>query len=133
LATAAQAGAPLGHDFCMLSLSDNLKPWAVIEMRVRHAAEADLVMAFYNPVSRARPWQLDQALDIVRSVRAADTRVVLGRDIGRPGAALTATTLGALKSADVDMRTMVIIGSSTTRGFARSDGSEWVYTPRWYR
>jgi cobalt-precorrin 5A hydrolase/precorrin-3B C17-methyltransferase len=133
MATAAQAGAPLGHDFCMLSLSDNLKPWAVIEMRVRHAAEADLVMAFYNPVSRARPWQLDQALDIVRSVRAADTRVVLGRDIGRPGAALTATTLGALKSADVDMRTMVIIGSSTTRGFARSDGSEWVYTPRWYR
>jgi cobalt-precorrin 5A hydrolase/precorrin-3B C17-methyltransferase len=133
MATAAQAGAPLGHDFCMLSLSDNLKPWPVIEMRVRHAAQADLVMAFYNPVSRARPWQLDQALDIVRSVRAADTRVVLGRDIGRPGAALTATTLGALKSADVDMRTMVIIGSSTTRGFARSDGGEWVYTPRWYR
>ncbi|HXZ08532.1 MAG TPA: SAM-dependent methyltransferase, partial [Paraburkholderia sp.] len=65
MATAAQAGAPLGHDFCMLSLSDNLKPWSIIEKRLRHAAEADLVMAFYNPISRARPWQLDKALDIV--------------------------------------------------------------------
>jgi cobalt-precorrin 5A hydrolase / cobalt-factor III methyltransferase / precorrin-3B C17-methyltransferase len=137
MATAAQAGAPLGHDFCMLSLSDNLKSWTIIETRITHAAQADLVMAFYNPVSRARPWQLDQALDIVRSVRAPETKVVLGRDIGRPGASLVTTTLGELKSADVDMRTMVIIGSSTTRGFARgstrSVQREWVYTPRWYR
>lgn len=133
LATAAQAGAPLGHDFCAISLSDNLKPWDVIEMRLRHAAQADLVMAFYNPISRARPWQLDRALDAVRAHRAADTVVVLGRDIGRPGATLATTTLGALRSDQVDMRTMVIVGSSTTRRFAIGDGREWVYTPRWYR
>ncbi|AOI65661.1 cobalamin biosynthesis protein CbiG [Burkholderia territorii] len=133
LATAAQAGAPLGHDFCAISLSDNLKPWNVIETRLRHAAQADLVMAFYNPISRARPWQLDRALDAVRAYRAADTIVVLGRDIGRPGATLATTTLGALRSDQVDMRTMVIVGSSTTRRFAIGDGREWVYTPRWYR
>ncbi|RQS55021.1 precorrin-3B C(17)-methyltransferase [Burkholderia sp. Bp8986] len=133
LATAAQAGAPLGHDFCAISLSDNLKPWDVIETRLRHAAQADLVMAFYNPISRARPWQLDRALDAVRAHRAADTVVVLGRDIGRPGATLATTTLGALRSDQVDMRTMVIVGSSTTRRFAIGDGREWVYTPRWYR
>ncbi|KAB0633651.1 precorrin-3B C(17)-methyltransferase [Burkholderia latens] len=133
LATAAQAGAPLGHDFCAISLSDNLKPWDVIEMRLRHAAQADLVMAFYNPISRARPWQLDRALDAVRAHRAPDTVVVLGRDIGRPGATLTTTTLGALRSEQVDMRTMVIVGSSTTRRFAIGGGREWVYTPRWYR
>ncbi|MEW6339715.1 MAG: precorrin-3B C(17)-methyltransferase [Pseudomonadota bacterium] len=132
MATAAQAGAPLGHDFCMLSLSDNLKPWSIIETRLRHAAQADLVMAFYNPISRARPWQLDKALDIVREYRAAETKVVLGRDIGRPGSSLRSTTLGELRSAEVDMRTMVIIGSSTTRGFTRGAQGEWVYTPRWY-
>ncbi|WP_321860866.1 precorrin-3B C(17)-methyltransferase [Burkholderia cenocepacia] len=133
LATAAQAGAPLGHDFCAISLSDNLKPWDVIETRLRHATQADLVMAFYNPISRARPWQLDRALDIVRAHRAADTVVVLGRDIGRPGATLSTTTLGALRSDQVDMRTMVIVGSSTTRRFAIGNAREWVYTPRWYR
>ncbi len=133
LATAARAGAPLGHDFCAISLSDNLKPWDVIETRLRHAAQADLVMAFYNPISRARPWQLDRALDVVRAHRTADTVVVLGRDIGRPGATLTTTTLGALRSDQVDMRTMVIVGSSTTRRFAIGEGREWVYTPRWYR
>lgn len=133
LATAAEAGAPLGHDFCVISLSDNLKPWTVIETRLRHAAEADLVMAFYNPISRARPWQLDRALDVVRAHRSAETVVVLGRDIGRPGATLSGTTLGALRSDQVDMRTMVIVGSSTTRRFGIGDGREWVYTPRWYR
>ncbi|MBR8156138.1 precorrin-3B C(17)-methyltransferase [Burkholderia cenocepacia] len=133
LATAAQAGAPLGHDFCAISLSDNLKPWDVIETRLQHAAQADLVMAFYNPISRARPWQLDRALDIVRAHRAADTVVVLGRDIGRPGATLSTTTLGALRGDQVDMRTMVIVGSSTTRRFSIGNAREWVYTPRWYR
>ena len=137
LATAARVGAPLGHDFCMLSLSDNLKPWSVIEKRLRHAALADLAMAFYNPISRARPWQLDRALEIVREVRAPGTRVVLGRDVGRPGETLRTTTLGELESSQVDMRTMVIVGSSATRGFARGDsigekGGEWIYTPRWY-
>jgi cobalt-precorrin 5A hydrolase/precorrin-3B C17-methyltransferase len=117
----------------MLSLSDNLKPWAVIETRLRHAAQADLVMAFYNPVSRARPWQLDRALDIVREHRSGETLIVLGRNIGRPGETLTTTTLDELHSSQVDMRTMVIVGSSTTRSFPRANGDgDWVYTPRWY-
>jgi len=135
MATAAQAGAPLGHDFCVLSLSDNLKPWQVIEKRLRHAAEADLVIALYNPISRARPWQLDKALEIVRGCRRPETHVVLGRDVGRPGAALVTTTLGALRSEQVDMRTTVIIGSTTTRAVPRGDTGdkgEWIYTPRWY-
>ncbi|QKE63777.1 precorrin-3B C(17)-methyltransferase [Aquipseudomonas campi] len=132
LATAAKAGAPLGHDFCMLSLSDNLKPWAMIEKRLDHAAAADLAMAFYNPISRARPWQLGRALDIVRQYRTPQTLVVLGRDIGRPAEALRMLTLGELTPELVDMRTLVIIGSSQTRRFPRAGGGEWVYTPRWY-
>jgi cobalt-precorrin 5A hydrolase / precorrin-3B C17-methyltransferase len=132
MATAAKAGAPLGHDFCVLSLSDNLKPWSVIQTRLEHAAAADLVIALYNPISRARPWQLDGALEIVRARRSPGTRVVLGRDIGRPGETLTTTTLGELQSQQVDMRTMVIIGSSTTRGIAGGPHGEWIYTPRWY-
>ncbi|TBU92077.1 precorrin-3B C(17)-methyltransferase [Phytopseudomonas dryadis] len=132
LATAAKAGAPLGHDFCLLSLSDNLKPWAVIEKRLEHAGAADLAMAFYNPISRARPWQLGRALEIVRQHRATDTVVVLGRDIGRPAEALRVLSLGELTPEMVDMRTLVIIGSSTTRRFPRGDGGEWVYTPRSY-
>jgi cobalt-precorrin 5A hydrolase/precorrin-3B C17-methyltransferase len=127
LATAARAGAPLGHDFCVLSLSDNLKPWDVIEKRIAHAGEADLVMAFYNPLSKARPWQFDRAIEIVKRYRDPHTPVVLGRDIGRPAEALRIVTLGELKSEHVDMRTMVIVGSSTTRVVG-----DWVYTPRWY-
>ncbi|QIA01351.1 precorrin-3B C(17)-methyltransferase [Pseudomonas fluorescens] len=132
LATAAQAGAPLGHDFCVMSLSDNLKPWSIIEKRLDLAAEADLVLAFYNPISRARPWQLGRALEIVAQHRVPQTPVVLGRDIGRPGQTLRVTTLGALTPEQVDMRTMVLIGSSTTCTFPRAEGGEWVYTPRWY-
>ena len=132
LATAAQAGAPLGHDFCVMSLSDNLKPWAIIEKRLDLAAEADLALAFYNPISRARPWQLGQALEIVGRHRTPETAVVLGRDIGRPGQTLRVTTLGELTPDQVDMRTMVLIGSSTTCVFPRAEGGEWVYTPRWY-
>jgi cobalt-precorrin 5A hydrolase/precorrin-3B C17-methyltransferase len=132
LATAAKAGAPLGHDFCMISLSDNLKPWAMIEKRLGHAAAADLIMAFYNPVSKARPWQLGRALEIVRQERAPETLVVLGRDVGRPAEALTVTSLGELMPEQVDMRTLVIIGSSQTCRFAKPGGGEWVYTPRSY-
>ena len=132
LATAAQAGAPLGHDFCVLSLSDNLKPWAIIEKRLDLAAQADLALAFYNPISRSRPWQLGRALEIVAEHRAPETPVVLGRDIGRPGQALRVTTLGQLTPDQVDMRTMVLIGSSLTCVFPRAGGGEWVYTPRWY-
>ena len=132
LATAAQAGAPLGHDFCVMSLSDNLKPWSIIEKRLDLACEADLALAFYNPISRSRPWQLGVALEIVARHRTAQTPVVLGRDIGRPGQTLRVTTLGELTPEQVDMRTMVLIGSSTTCTFPRADGREWVYTPRWY-
>ncbi|MNP26338.1 Precorrin-3B C(17)-methyltransferase [compost metagenome] len=133
LATAAKAGAPLGHDFCLLSLSDNLKPWDVVEQRLDHAAAADLAMAFYNPISRARPWQLGRALEIVARHRRPETVVVLGRDIGRPAEKLTLTSLGELRPEQVDMRTLVIIGSSLTRRVPRGDGEDWVYTPRWYR
>lgn len=132
LATAAQAGAPLGHDFCVMSLSDNLKPWSIIEQRLDLASQADLALAFYNPISRARPWQLGRALEIVAQHRNAATPVVLGRDIGRPGQTLRVTTLGQLTPEQVDMRTMVLIGSSTTCAFPRAGGGEWVYTPRWY-
>lgn len=132
LATAAQAGAPLGHDFCVMSLSDNLKPWTTIEHRLDLAAQADLVLAFYNPISRSRPWQLGVALDIVRRHRDGQTPVVLGRDIGRPGQTLKVVTLAELQPDMVDMRTMVLVGSSTTCTFERADGGVWVYTPRWY-
>ncbi|UVL62220.1 precorrin-3B C(17)-methyltransferase [Pseudomonas sp. B21-032] len=132
LATAAQAGAPLGHDFCVLSLSDNLKPWSIIEKRLDLACQADLALAFYNPISRSRPWQLGRALEIVRQHRAELTPVVLGRDIGRPGQTLKVVNLGELQPDMVDMRTMVLVGSSTTCEFARADGGQWVYTPRWY-
>lgn len=132
LATAAQAGAPLGHDFCVISLSDNLKPWDVIEKRLALASEADLALAFYNPISRSRPWQLGRALEIVRRYRTPQTPVTLGRDVGRFGQTLRVITLGDLTPDQVDMRTMVLIGSSTTCTFPRANGGSWVYTPRWY-
>lgn len=132
LATAAQAGAPLGHDFCVMSLSDNLKPWSIIEKRLDLAAQADLVLAFYNPISKARPHQLGVALEVVRRHREGSTPVVLGRDIGRPGQTLKVVTLAELLPEMVDMRTMVLVGSSTTCVFPRLSGGVWAYTPRWY-
>lgn len=132
LAAAARAGAPLGHDFCLISLSDNLKPWSVITDRLSHAAAADFAMAFYNPISRARPWQLGEAIEILRRYRAPATPVVLGRDIGRPAETLRVLSLGELAPDQVDMRTVVIVGSSTTRTIARPEGPALVYTPRWY-
>ncbi|MGE8061265.1 precorrin-3B C(17)-methyltransferase [Pseudomonas sp. NPDC089547] len=132
LATAAQAGAPLGHDFCVMSLSDNLKPWSIIEKRLDLAAQADLVLAFYNPISKSRPHQLGVALEVVRRHRDGNTPVVLGRDIGRPGQALKVVTLAELVPEMVDMRTMVLVGSSTTCVFPRLAGGVWAYTPRWY-
>lgn len=132
LATAAQAGAPLGHDFCVMSLSDNLKPWSIIEKRLDLAAQADLVLAFYNPISKSRPHQLGMALAVVRRHRDGQTPVVLGRDIGRPGQTLRVVSLAELTPEMVDMRTMVLVGSSTTCTFDRANGEQWVYTPRWY-
>ncbi|SDX39273.1 precorrin-2 C20-methyltransferase / precorrin-3B C17-methyltransferase [Allochromatium warmingii] len=130
-AAAARAGAPLGHDFCVISLSDNLKPWSIIAHRLRHAVDADLVLALYNPRSLARPTQFADALAILRERRAPETPVVLGRDIGRAAESLTVTTLAALQPEQVDMRTVVIVGSSLTRQVARAAGGQWVYTPRW--
>ena len=121
-----------GHDFCILSLSDNLKPWDIIEKRIALAAEADLAMAFYNPISKPRPWQLPRAIEILRQYRSPDTPIVLGRDIGRPGETLRVITLAELTPEQVDMRTVIIVGSSLTRSFDRMDGGRWVYTPRWY-
>lgn len=129
LAAAARIGAPLGHDFCIISLSDNLKPWSVIIDRLEHAAAGDFAMAFYNPISKARPWQLGEAIALLRRHRVAETPVVLGRDVGRPAESVRITTLGDLTPEQVDMRTVVIVGSSTTRVI---DGTDWVYTPRWY-
>lgn len=131
-AAAARAGAPLGHDFCVISLSDNLKPWPVILRRLEHATAADLVLALYNPISRARPWQLGDALALLRRQRAGKTPVVLGRDIGRPGETLTVTTLAELRPEQVDMRTVVLIGSSHSRSFPRFPAGCWTYAPRWY-
>jgi len=131
-AAAALAGAPLGHDFCVLSLSDNLKPWAIVARRLEAAAAADLALALYNPVSQARPTQLGEALAIVARHRAPNTPVVLGRNIGRDGEAVRVTTLAALRPEEVDMRTVVIVGSSMTRTVAGAGGRRWVYTPRWY-
>jgi cobalt-precorrin 5A hydrolase/precorrin-3B C17-methyltransferase len=132
LATAALAGAPLGHDFCVMSLSDNLKPWEIIEKRLDLACQADLALAFYNPISRSRPWQLGRALEIVRQHRSPETPVTLGRDVGRPAQTLRVITLGELRPEHVDMRTMVLVGSSLTCVFPRANGESWVYTPRWY-
>ena len=127
LAVAARVGAPLGHDWCCLSLSDNLKPWAIIERRLDAVASADLVIALYNPVSRHRPWQLGRAFELLAAHRSPATPVVLGRDVGRPAEAITLTTIGAVDLSVVDMRTVIVVGSTTTRTVG-----DRVYTPRSY-
>lgn len=129
-ALAARVGAPLGHDFCVLSLSDNLKPWALIEQRLRLAAEADLVIALYNPRSRSRPEALARALGILRECKAAATPVALGRDIGRAGEHTEVLTLASLEPDWVDMRTVLIIGSARSKLLPRPRGGQWIYTPR---
>lgn len=131
-AAAARAGAPLGHDFCAISLSDNLKPWDVVLKRLRLAAEADFVIALYNPISRARPWQLGAAFDALRDLRTPDTPVILAQAVGRPDENLIVATLGTVDAAQADMRTCVIIGASHTRLIPRDDAQPWVYTPRSY-
>jgi precorrin-2 C20-methyltransferase / precorrin-3B C17-methyltransferase len=131
-AAAARVGAPLGHDFCVLSLSDQLKPWAVIERRLEAAGQADLVLALYNPASRTRRHQLERALEILRTHRAKTTPVVVARAVGSPEEAVTVTTLAALDPAVVDMRTLLIVGSSTTRTLNGSGLTPRVYTPRRY-
>lgn len=131
-AAAAAIGAPLGHDFCAISLSDILKPWSIIEQRIAAAAQADFVIAFYNPVSKERTWQLAQAINILLQYRTPDTPVVLARNLGRQGQTVKAIALSQLTPTAADMRTIILIGSTKTRTINRSDGSLWVYTPRRY-
>ncbi|GAA4930236.1 precorrin-2 C(20)-methyltransferase [Actinoplanes utahensis] len=131
-AVASRAGAPLGHDFCILSLSDRLKPWSVIESRLAAAASADLVIAVYNPASKTRREQLVRALEVLRAHRGPSTPVVVGRDVGGPAESVRITTLAALDPATVDMRCLLIIGSSQTRAVTRGDGTTAVFTPRHY-
>jgi precorrin-2 C20-methyltransferase/precorrin-3B C17-methyltransferase len=114
-AVASRVGAPLGHDFCVLSLSDVLKPWDVVLDRLRHAAAADLVIALYNPRSKARPHQLAQAREALLEVRKPETVVVIGRDVGGPEEQVTVTTLDAFDPETVDMRCLVLIGSTQTQ------------------
>jgi cobalt-precorrin 5A hydrolase/precorrin-3B C17-methyltransferase len=120
----------LGHDFCCLSLSDLRKPWSLIERRLEAVGIADLVVALYNPASRHRAWQLARALEILGRHRAPETPVVLGTAIGRDGEAVCITTLGELDATAADMRTVVIVGSTTTRVFRDVHDRRWVYTPR---
>ncbi|MEU9790304.1 precorrin-2 C(20)-methyltransferase [Streptomyces sparsogenes] len=131
-AAAARAGAPLGHDYAVISLSDRLKPWEVIAERLRAAAAADLVLALYNPGSRSRIWQVGKARELLLEHRAPDTPVVLGRDVGGPGERIRIVRLADLDPAQVDMRTILLIGSSQTRATRRADGTEVVWTPRRY-
>jgi precorrin-3B C17-methyltransferase / cobalt-factor III methyltransferase len=130
LAVAARAGAPLGHDFCALSLSDNLKPWETIERRLAAAAGAGFVIALYNPISRARPWQLGRAFELLRSMLPATTPVVFGRAVGRADEQVTVTTLAAADPTAADMATLLIVGSVETRVIERPGCPPLVYTAR---
>jgi precorrin-3B C17-methyltransferase len=125
LAAAAEVGAPLGGDFCAISLSDNLKSWTTVERRLKAAAEADFVIALYNPASKARPTQLGRAFAILRTIKAADTPVLFVRAAGTAETRVVTTTLDAADGVPADMRTLIIVGASTTRQVGR-----WVYTPR---
>lgn len=130
LAAAARIGAPLGHDFCAISLSDNLKPWEMVVQRLQAAAQADFVIALYNPASKARPWQLGEALKILAQHRAASTPVIFATAISRADERIEVTTLAQAERAHADMRTLVLVGSSATRLLPREGGLPWVYTPR---
>ena len=130
LAAAARAGAPLGHDFCAISLSDNLKPWETVERRLALAAEAGFAMALYNPVSRARPWQLGRALEVLAAQLPAATPVVFARAVGRPDERMEVVALGEAAGAVADMATCIIVGTAQTRLVARDGLPPLVYTPR---
>jgi len=130
LAVAARVGAPLGHDFCALSLSDNLKPWELIERRLDAAAGAGFVIALYNPISRARPWQLGRAFERLRRQLPPATPVVFGRAVARSGETVAVTTLEAADPGSADMATLIIVGSRETHAIARPGRVPLVYTSR---
>ena len=129
LAASASVGAPLGHDFCCINLSDNLKPWALIEKRLRLAAEADFAMAFYNPRSKARPAGFERTLDVLREACGLDRLIIFARAVSTPEESGRVTTLGEATPDLADMRTLVIVGSQQTRSIERA-GAPLVYTPR---
>lgn len=131
-AAAARVGAPLGHDFCVISLSDQLKPWAAIERRLEAAGAGDFALALYNPASRTRRDQLVRARDVLLRHRAPHTPVVVARAVGAPEEQVTVAALAELPLDAVDMRTLLIVGSSTTRAVAGHNGRPRVYTPRRY-
>ena len=132
-AAAARLGAPLGHDFCAISLSDNLKPWGDRRApALRAACDGDFVIALYNPASKARPTRITQAFDLLRAVKAPATPVAFARAVGRADETLTLTTLGEADASLVDMATLVIIGSSETRFIPRDGERPWMLTPRAY-
>jgi precorrin-2 C20-methyltransferase/precorrin-3B C17-methyltransferase len=131
-AVASKAGAPLGHDFCTVSLSDRLKPWEVIASRLTAAAAADFVIAIYNPASKSRRTQLEAAKELLLSHRDPDTPVVVGRDVGGPTESVSVVGLAELDVSTVDMRCLLIVGSSRTRMVTRPDGTRQVFTPRHY-
>lgn len=129
-AAAARLGAPLGHDFCAISLSDNLKPWDLVCLRLRSAAEAGFVIALYNARSRARPDQLGRALDLLRGVLPGETPVMFATAVSRADERIEIVTLGTAVAETADMRTLVLIGTAQTRLIARPGGVPWVYAPR---
>jgi precorrin-3B C17-methyltransferase len=131
-AAAARLGAPLGHDFCVISLSDNLKPWSVVARRLVAACEADFVVALYNPASKARPGQIHEAFALLRAHREGGIPVVFARAVGRPDERILVTTLAEADPGVADMSTLVLIGSSETRLVPRPAGEPWLYTPRHY-
>jgi precorrin-3B C17-methyltransferase len=130
LAVAARIGAPLGHDFCAISLSDNLKPWDVVERRLDAAAAAGFVIALYNPVSRARPWQLGKALERLGAHLPRSVPVIFGRAVGRENEQIIVAALADAANEFADMATLIIVGSAQTRAIARSGRLPLVYTPR---
>ncbi len=129
-AVAARIGAPLGHDFCAISLSDNLKSWDIVTTRLAAVATAGLVIALYNPQSRARPWQLGAAFELLRQLLPATTPVIFATAASRPEEQIRLTTLAEADPAWADMRTLVMIGTAATRIIARPDAAPFVYTPR---
>ncbi|MEI6251761.1 MAG: precorrin-2 C(20)-methyltransferase [Mycobacteriaceae bacterium] len=130
-AVASRVGAPLGHDYAVLSLSDRLKPWEVIAARLAAAAAADLVLAIYNPASKTRTWQVAAMRDLLLQHRDAGTPVVIGRDVSGPDESVTVVRLADLDPAQVDMRCLLIVGSSQTQWYAAATG-DTVFTPRRY-
>ena len=125
LAAAARVGAPLGHDFCAINLSDNLKPFATIEKRLRLAAQADFAMAFYNPRSRSRPEGFTKVLSILREECEPERLIIFARAVSTADENITSMTLAEATPEMADMRTMVLLGNSTTRR-----AGPWIYTPR---